>query len=58
MFRFFQDFRRDECGAVTVDWVVICAGVVALCVAIVTAMQTGAVDLSDDVKTFMTGWFS
>jgi len=30
MIKFFKNFRKDEDGAVTVDWVVLTAAVVAL----------------------------
>lgn len=53
----FRHFAESESGAVTVDWVVLCAGIVALAVAIVTAMQSGALDLSDGVSTYLSGWF-
>jgi Flp pilus assembly pilin Flp len=36
----FKKFRQDEDGAVTVDWVVLTAAVVALGTAGVTAMNT------------------
>lgn len=50
-------FVRSDSGAVTVDWVVLCAGIVALAVAIVAAMQSGALTLSDGVSTYLSGWF-
>ena len=53
----FLPFMRDESGAVTVDWVVLCAGIVALAAAIVAAMQSGAIDLSDGVSTYLSDWF-
>ena len=46
-------FFRDDKGAVTVDWVVLCAGIVAMAVAVFTSMETGALQLSGDVTTFM-----
>ncbi len=57
MFSRVKNFVRSENGAVTVDWVVLCAGVVAIAVAIVVAMQTGAVNLSDDISSYMSNWF-
>lgn len=56
MTRFLEKFRRDETGAVTVDWVVLTAAVVALAVAIVLALVNGAVGVSAGVEAFMTGW--
>lgn len=57
MFERVRRFFRNEAGAVTVDWVVLSAAIVALVVAIVTAMQTGAIGLTDSTAGFMTSWF-
>ncbi|MEO0389417.1 MAG: hypothetical protein AAF218_00610 [Pseudomonadota bacterium] len=46
-------FRGDENGAVTVDWVVLCAGVVVVATTLVLAMQTNAIGLGDKVTAFM-----
>ncbi|MEM8576358.1 MAG: hypothetical protein AAGF60_00755 [Pseudomonadota bacterium] len=46
-------FRADERGAVTVDWVVICAGVVVIAATIVLAMRGGAVGLGTGLSTYM-----
>lgn len=43
MLNFIKNFRNDEDGAVTVDWVVLTAAVVALAVAVSTTVGT-AVD--------------
>ena len=43
MLNFIKNFRNDEDGAVTVDWVVLTAAVVALAVAVSTTVG-GAVD--------------
>jgi Flp pilus assembly pilin Flp len=53
-----NEFSKDEDGAVTVDWVVLCAGIVALVVAIVTAMQTGTLELTASIQSYMTSFFS
>mgnify|MGYP001804472583 CR=1 FL=1 len=37
----FKSFKKDESGAVTVDWVVLCGAVVAVGVGIVTVLDTG-----------------
>lgn len=47
------NFFRDDKGAVTVDWVVLCAGIVAMAVAIFLSMESGAMQLTGDVTTFM-----
>lgn len=44
--------RRDD-GAVTVDWVVLSALVVALTVLAVTQMQDGTTGLTDNTSTYM-----
>lgn len=46
-------FRKSESGAVTVDWVVLTAAVVALGVAAAAAMTTGTTDLSDSIWAYM-----
>ena len=46
MKRFFARFRTNERGAVTVDWVVIVAGVLSLGVAVMTLIETEATDLA------------
>ncbi|MCC1492252.1 Flp family type IVb pilin [Cognatishimia sp. F0-27] len=42
MMNFLKTFRRDEDGAVTVDWVVLTAAVVGLAIASYTAIETNA----------------
>ena len=46
MMNFFKNFKNDESGAVTVDWVVLTAAVVGLAVAAYTQIQTGATALT------------
>ncbi len=55
MMNFIKNFRNDEDGAVTVDWVVLTAAVVGLAVAAYTAIETGASDLTDNTNTFLDG---
>lgn len=40
MINFIKNFRKDEDGAVTVDWVVLTAAVVGLAIAAYGAIQT------------------
>ena len=40
MIKFIKNFRKDEDGAVTVDWVVLTAAVVGLAIAAYGAIQT------------------
>jgi hypothetical protein len=46
---------RDE-GAVTVDWVVLTAAIIGLCVLIASAMQDGAMGLADAFMAYMASW--
>ena len=46
-------FWRDENGAITVDWVVLTAAVVALGVAAGIAMTTSTTDLSENIWAYM-----
>lgn len=48
-----RSYFRDERGAVTVDWVVLTAAVVALGVAAAAALTTGTTELSDDIWAYM-----
>ncbi len=55
MIKFIKNFRKDEVGAVTVDWVVLTAAVVGLAVAAYTSIETGASGLTANTATFMAG---
>ena len=55
MLKLFKKCRKDEDGAVTVDWVVLTAAVVALAGAAYTAIETGASNLSSDTGSFIEG---
>jgi len=46
MLNYFKNFRRDEDGAVTVDWVVLTAAIVGLGIAVITVVAQGATDQS------------
>lgn len=46
-------YVRDEDGAITVDWVVLTAAVVALGVAAGIAMTTSTTSLSADIWAYM-----
>jgi len=52
----FKSFVNDQNGAVTVDWVVLCAGIVALAASIVVAMQSGTLTLSSSVTDMLSNW--
>ncbi|GAA6148342.1 Flp family type IVb pilin [Pseudooceanicola nitratireducens] len=53
MTKFIKNFRKDEDGAVTVDWVVLTAAVVGLGVAAYGTIETGATTLTGKVSTYM-----
>ena len=55
MLNFIKNFRRDEDGAVTVDWVVLTAAIVALGLGVGTSVRTGATTLANDVKSDLIG---
>lgn len=54
MLNFIKNFRRDEDGAVTVDWVVLTAAIVGLGVAALLAVSGGVNDLGTAVATDLT----
>ena len=56
MLKIIEKFRRNESGAVTVDWVVLTAAVVGLAVILVIQLRDGSVGVSAGVEAFMTGW--
>jgi Flp pilus assembly pilin Flp len=51
--KFIKNFRKDEDGAVTVDWVVLTAAVVGLAIAAYSSIESGASGLTDKTATFM-----
>lgn len=53
MMRLINTFRKDDSGAVTVDWVVLTAAVVGLTVAAYSSIETGATNLTAQTNTFM-----
>lgn len=54
MIKLLRTFRTDEDGAVTVDWVVLTAAVVALAGAAYAAIETGSKTLTTNTATFIT----
>eukprot|EP00326_Haptolina_ericina_P030289 CAMPEP_0181170892 /NCGR_PEP_ID=MMETSP1096-20121128/1611_1 /TAXON_ID=156174 ORGANISM="Chrysochromulina ericina, Strain CCMP281" /NCGR_SAMPLE_ID=MMETSP1096 /ASSEMBLY_ACC=CAM_ASM_000453 /LENGTH=99 /DNA_ID=CAMNT_0023258489 /DNA_START=75 /DNA_END=375 /DNA_ORIENTATION=- len=54
MMKFIKNFRKDEDGAVTVDWVVLTAAVVGLAVAAYQSIENGATALTASTGTFLT----
>ncbi|WP_194098081.1 Flp family type IVb pilin [Marivivens aquimaris] len=54
MLNYIKNFRRDEDGAVTVDWVVLTAAMVGIAIAIIGSVNTSASTLKGDLVTDMT----
>ena len=50
-----KTFHTAESGAVTVDWVVLCAAIVVLGITVITSITTGAVDLADSLMKVEPG---
>lgn len=55
MFKLAKNFKNDESGAVTVDWVVLTAAIVGLGIAVLAAVSDGVENLSDDIDTQLSG---
>ena len=53
MINFIKNFRNDESGAVTVDWVVLTAAVVGLAVAAYSSIKTGATSMTAATNSYM-----
>ncbi|SHG56355.1 hypothetical protein [Cognatishimia maritima] len=49
MIKFIKNFRKDENGAVTVDWVVLTAAVVGLAVAAYSTIETETATLANNI---------
>ncbi|MFW8637073.1 hypothetical protein [Cribrihabitans pelagius] len=54
MIKFIKNFRKDDSGAVTVDWVVLTAAVAALAGVVYTAIQNGASDLTSGTGSYLS----
>ena len=54
MLNFIKNFRNDEDGAVTVDFVVLTAAIVVLGLAVGTAVSNGAKGLANEIGTSLT----
>ena len=50
---FFSRFRQNERGAVTVDWVVITAGVVGLAITAFALIETQTTDMADSTGGYI-----
>tara|TARA_R110002049_G_scaffold194255_1_gene363141 strand:+ start:684 stop:872 length:189 start_codon:yes stop_codon:yes gene_type:complete len=54
MLNFIKNFRADEDGAVTVDWVVLTAAIVGLGIAVLTSVGNGTTALGDKINSQLT----
>ncbi len=50
MIKFIKNFRKDEDGAVTVDWVVLTAAIVGLAAVAYTQVGNGTNELANTVE--------
>jgi len=50
LFKLAKNFKNDESGAVTVDWVVLTAAIVGLGIAVLTSVSTGTTSLADTIS--------
>ena len=55
MLNFIKNFRNDEDGAVTVDFVVLTAALVILGLLVAAAIQRGATTLAGNVEESLAG---
>lgn len=53
MKKWLLNFRKDESGAVTVDFVVLTAAICTLGLVVVVAISGGATDLANDIENFL-----
>ena len=55
LFKLVKNFKRDEDGAVTVDWVVLTAAIVGLGIAVLTSVSGGTTGLADKISSNLAG---
>lgn len=54
LFAMIQNFRNDESGAVTVDWVVLTAAIVGLGIAVVASVRSGTESVAGQIDRSLT----
>ncbi|WP_170572865.1 Flp family type IVb pilin [Ruegeria atlantica] len=54
MIKFIKNFRKDEDGAVTVDWVVLTAAIVGLAAVAYTSIGNGTTSIANSVGSALT----
>ncbi|MDF1872265.1 hypothetical protein [Vannielia sp.] len=55
LFNFVKNFRNDEDGAVTVDWVVLTAAIVGLGIAVLASVSDGVTSLAGKISGELNG---
>ncbi len=50
LFKLIKNFKRDEDGAVTVDWVVLTAAIVGLGLAVLSSVSGGTTSLANKIS--------
>jgi Flp pilus assembly pilin Flp len=53
--KLFKNFKSDESGAVTVDWVVLTAAIVGLGMVVMKIVGGGITGLGNDIVTDLSG---
>jgi len=51
MLNLIKNFKNDEDGAVTVDWVVLTAAIVGLGIAVLASVSGGTTSLADKISS-------
>lgn len=51
LFKLWKNFKNDESGAVTVDWVVLTAALVGLGLAVILAIQPGIESAAQNINS-------
>lgn len=55
LFTLINNFRNDESGAVTVDWVVLTAAIVGLGIAVISTVGGGINKMGTTIATALSG---
>ncbi|MDH5796972.1 MAG: hypothetical protein OEZ19_00280 [Paracoccaceae bacterium] len=56
LFKIAKNFKRDEDGAVTVDWVVLTAAIVGLGLAVLSSVSGGTKALAGKISSSLAGY--
>ena len=54
MLNFIKNFRNDEDGAATVDWVVLTAALVGIGIAVISSVSGGTTAMGDKMSTMLS----